>query len=98
MPVSDDGDWSPSGWAYTLDVDNTAWRYRADIAIPAGPPASLADLVPTTTTAPDPASTYVTKASVGTATGPAGPRRRQRADYPPGRCLTCPAPTRRGPT
>lgn len=73
VPVSDDGDWSPSGWAYTLDVDTTAWRYRTDIAIPAGPPASLADLVPTTTTAPDPASTYVTKASVGTATGPAGP-------------------------
>jgi len=73
VPVSDDVDWSPSGWAYTLDVDTTAWRYRADIAIPAGPPASLADLVPTTSTAPDPASTYVTKASVGTATGPAGP-------------------------
>lgn len=73
VPVSDDVDWSPVGWAYTLDVDTTAWRYRADIAIPAGPPASLADLVPVTATAPDPASTYVTKASVGTATGPAGP-------------------------
>ncbi|NYT96315.1 hypothetical protein [Salinispora sp. H7-4] len=73
VPVSDDVDWSPSGWAYTLDVDTTAWRYRADIAIPGGPPASLADLVPVTATAPDPASTYVTRASVGTASGPAGP-------------------------
>lgn len=73
VPVNDDADWSPSGWAYTLVVTTATSRYQANIAVPTGATTSLADLTPVTTTAPDDAATYVLKASIGTADGPAGP-------------------------
>lgn len=72
LPVADDPQWTPPNWAYQIEIAVSAWQYRFDYTLTTGAPIDLSDILPAGPV-PTPVSSYVSKASVGTVGGPAGP-------------------------
>lgn len=72
LPVTNDPDWAPTGWAYEVAVNVDGFNATYTVTLAPGAPVDLAAILPAGP-APTVPSQYVLQAAVGTPGGPAGP-------------------------